>query len=617
MKAHAPAFACFLFAATAAIADIQLSDPLFKENAVYDYLIISANDNGILKQAQRLAETKWEKGLKTCITNVDSITSVFEGKDAPHKIRNFLKMAYSEWRITWVLIMGDLELVPIRKVSTGGLYFPYDTLSIASDVYYACLDGEWDTDNDGIFGNERTTTSYSVSCKFEDGANGISCSVDNEPGLDLWYDVYLGRLPASDGKEAKIMVDKILEYRTTPRSEKYADDMVMLAAQIHSLWTGYGNDIEVDDATYYWHYKVKPFFDQASAFSAMSIDELYEDRVLDDGSVVNDSIEITYDKVSEYLSRGYNMVFFTFHGNPRGIRICSFPDSAPKDDYDYGRLQQLKSDYLSNIMSISCSIMKMIPDSQTCFAKEFLINPSGGGVSYTGASGIDYFNIRGRHYSRAVEYLARKKINRISKAFQLSNVKEFCRHNMFVHQYWGDPELELWTKSASQTFNLQLDASMKYGSYRVTVSPALDSVLVCLYKKDEVFLRGYTTRGMIEFPVADGSVENIKVTASYHNYIPGTGMINERPNALRDRDGALGMPNVFVVTSGSKTRIAFAGMHGGLRAQTLSLSGRIIEKFETVESNVVWTMPALPNGIYIIKTQSGTKNYTERFVIRR
>jgi hypothetical protein len=614
-------FVAILALLSAALADIQISDPLFRENALCDYLIVCADDQGILRQAARLAQTKLEKGLKTRIVNVAAVTSTVEGIDTPHKIRNFLKQAYADWGITWVLLMGDLKNLPAREVSTGGLYFPYDTSSVASDVYYACLDGEWDSDNDGIYGNEQSKTSYSVRCSFDPDDNTYSCttSVSDDIGLDLWYDVYIGRLPASNGEEARIMVDKTLAYRNTPRPSTYADDMIFLAAQVQDLWSSYAEGVRVDDATYYWHYKVKPYFDAAASFASVSIDERFEDRVLEDGRAVDDSIEITYDQMNDYLSRGYNMVFYTFHGNPRGIRICSMTDDGThKPDYDYGYVRTLRSPFCSNIMSISCSVMKMIPDSQFCFAKSFLVNPGGGACSYAGSSGIDYFNIRGRHFQRAIEYLCTKKISHISRAYQLANVKEFCRHNMFVHQYWGDPELELWTRSTTRADSFAIDVDLVEGSYVVRLTPALDSVLVCLYKEDDVFMRGYTSNGTVTFDAVNASMEGIKVTATLQNYLPSHLTMNSmavvaRPNDARN---ACASP-VAVATAGARTRITFANASGPLNAKLVTLSGRVVDEFNTNEHNAEWRIDCLPSGVYLIKARIAAASFTTKFMIRR
>ncbi|MBD3392503.1 MAG: hypothetical protein GF418_10500 [Chitinivibrionales bacterium] len=609
--------------ASEAFGDIRLSDPLFRKNALCDYLIVSADDEGILEQAKRLARTKLEKGLKTSVVTVSEITGAMKGIDTQHKIRNFIKKAYQKKGITWVLLLGDLEKIPARRVSTGGMYFPYDTSSVYSDVYYACLDGEWDIDADGIYGNEQSRTANTVRCSFVDDPDGetfrFACEDNEEPGLDLWYDVYLGRLPASSAGEARVMVDKIIAYRMTPRASTYADDMVFLASQVHDLWSGFGTDVKVDDATYYWHYKVKPLFDDAGPFGAVDIDELYEDSVLEDGSVVNDSNEITYDMMNEYLSRGYNMVFFTFHGNPRGIRICSMTDDGThKPDYLHTQVRGLRSRYLSNIMSISCSVMKMVEDSNYCFAKTFLTNPLGGAVSYTGASGIDYFNIRGRHYARSIEYLSKRGINRIAKAYQLANVKEFCRHNMFVHQHWGDPELELWTASDIDVRPLDVVVELVDDKYVVRVSPAPDSVLVCLYHENGIFERGYTSSGKIEFDAVSAAIDGIKVTASCHNYIPGSVIMNSQAVVARPAQPAPAASSIMrIAHQGAQTRIAFTGLRTSVQASLLTPAGRTVDQYNTNMPDAVWDVGNLPGGMYLVRARIGTKTLTIKFVVKR
>ncbi|MBD3321329.1 MAG: hypothetical protein GF350_09570, partial [Chitinivibrionales bacterium] len=385
MNAQVKMTAWLTFFCVCALANIKLSDPVFNEDALYDYVIITAGDDGFIGQAERLAEWKRRKGLKTLIATVDSIQNTVEGFDTAHKIRNFLKHGYENWGIMWVLLLGDHTIIPARHVSTGGRYFPYDKEEARSDVYYSCLEGEWDSDGDSVYGNEESHTEFKLECRYNDDGVFICDKVDPQvTGLDLWYDVYLGRLPASNEEEATVMINKVLQYPMIPRPSQHNDDMTFCAAQLHYLWTDFMSSLEMDDATYYWHYKVKPYFNkESSCFKSSTIDELFEDKVIDDSTVVNDSDEITIDEMKSHLSRGYNMVFFSFHGNPAGIQIYSKAEEVGKPIFDYRHAHEIESDYCSHFISISCLVMKMMHDTATCFAKSLLTNPNGGAVSYT------------------------------------------------------------------------------------------------------------------------------------------------------------------------------------------------------------------------------------------
>jgi len=80
------------------VCNITPSDPLFKQDAEVDYLIIAPAQSAILGQAQRLAGLKWEKGLRTRIVTVDSIVQHVQGADTCDKIRNLAGI--------WILMMS-------------------------------------------------------------------------------------------------------------------------------------------------------------------------------------------------------------------------------------------------------------------------------------------------------------------------------------------------------------------------------------------------------------------------------------------------------------------------------------------------------------------------------
>ncbi|MBD3343804.1 MAG: hypothetical protein GF401_01925 [Chitinivibrionales bacterium] len=604
---------------TIAAANIDISDPLFNEDATWDYIIITADDEGFLEQADRLAEWKRQKGLKTLVATVDSIENVVEGFDRAHKIRNFLKHAWEEWGIVWVLLLGDYDIIPARHVSTGGLYFPYDEEEARSDVYYSCLEGEWDTDGDSVYGNEESRTEFRLECGYDD--EGSFVCEKKEPkitGLDLWYDIYLGRLPASTVEEAEVMITKVLEYPLKPRPEEHHDDMTFCAAQLHYLWTDFVTSLEMDDASYYWHHKVKPIFEkETSKFKSATIDELFEDRVLDNGTVVNDSDEITIDEMREHLSRGYNMVFFSFHGNPAGIQIYSKAAEVGTPIFDYKHAHEIESEYYSHFISISCLVMKMMHDTSTCFAKSLLTNPRGGAVSYTGSSGIDYFNIRGRHYKKAVDLLNNKGVHRIAKAWYLANVMEFSRHNVLVQQHWGDPELECWSNSADETENFEIQTERTGNKVNVTVWPAIDSVLVCAYKKDALFMRGYTIGGTVEFEGIDASMGGITLTATKHNFVPTQKVL--RANDMVEIASAkenIQAAQMNIVQINSRTAIHFSHCKSSLDARLLTASGRTIDHISTRESNKIWDIAALPGGVYMVKARMDGGTLIRKFLVR-
>ena len=492
-------------------AKIYLSDPAFKPNASLDYLIITPAEEGIITECKRLARFKTERGLQTRIVRTDSIQAACAGRDIQEKIRTCIQDAYFTSGVTWVLLAGDFALIPARTVYTGEL----ETTPILSDIYYSCLDGTWDNNNDGRFGDDSGIITFRLQCRYDSAGTYVCDRVkeDTVGGIDLWSDVYIGRIPVSSGDEARIVIDKIIAYSTRAEQTSAAQDIFMFGTKLFdedSVW-------KVDDTHAFLHYELKPVFSNPTpAFSQPQFTEAYEDSMAPDGSVIKDSTEITKEMLVSGFSSGPNLVIFAAHGSDHDIMMCSFRFSA----FDNADVLALQSATYSTIITLSCDLMQYHPDSATCFAKNFLVNPNGGAVSFCGYSEIEYLDYGEQVSIAAVGSLASGKTTRIAVAFQNGELGQ-RRTELYAHQYWGDPEMELWTKRLSPADTIALSICKSSGRYLVSTSPALDSALVCLYRPGAAFARGYTRAGKVELDTACFGADSFTITWTKHNFLPG------------------------------------------------------------------------------------------------
>jgi len=118
--------------------------------------------------------------------------------DTQAKIRNFIKYAYLNWHTDYVLLGGDATIIPPRMLwAEGEFHVGY---TIPSDVYYACLDGSYNSDRDMRWGEP------------DDGEDGKD--------VDLMAEVYVGRACVETKDEMRNFVKKTIWY------EKNYDDYV-------------------------------------------------------------------------------------------------------------------------------------------------------------------------------------------------------------------------------------------------------------------------------------------------------------------------------------------------------------------------------------------------------
>jgi len=103
----------------------------------YDLLIITTDS---LKDGfEPLAQAHNEDGTHTIIKTLSDI-----GASTPEDIREFIKYAYNNWGIEYVLIGGDYDIVPARLLYYGFWFDdhmqPHSEFG-PSDIYYSGLDG--------------------------------------------------------------------------------------------------------------------------------------------------------------------------------------------------------------------------------------------------------------------------------------------------------------------------------------------------------------------------------------------------------------------------------------------------------------------------------------------
>ncbi len=137
-------------------------------------------------------------GIEANFMSVNDISTNYSGVDLQEKIRNAIKEYYIVNDLDYVLLGGNIMIVPARglscRVLSGGSWISSD--NIPSDLYYAALDGTWDTNLNGVYGEYNDTTGFDEA--------------------DLIPELAIGRFPANTLDEMKNMINKSLLYQQSP-----------------------------------------------------------------------------------------------------------------------------------------------------------------------------------------------------------------------------------------------------------------------------------------------------------------------------------------------------------------------------------------------------------------
>lgn len=199
-------------------------EPLLEDNDVYDLLIIAPSSfNNYL---QTLVSHKEDIGVKTNLVTTEEIYADATGRDEQEKIKYYIKDAIENWGISYVLLMGGIKgqgfswNLPIRYSHVvPPTEQEYPEQSFISDLYYADIyDGEgnfssWDSNNNDVFAE------WNESIKDE---------------MDIYPDVYLGRLPCRNIFELRVMVKKILNYEEEPCDESWFKNLLLVAGDSYN-----------------------------------------------------------------------------------------------------------------------------------------------------------------------------------------------------------------------------------------------------------------------------------------------------------------------------------------------------------------------------------------------
>ena len=94
------------------------------------------------------------RGLRTRVVDLSDIIANSAGRDQQEKLRNYIINEYEENGIMMVNLAGDVPHIPYRgfycDVLSGGNHMTDS--GIPADMYYACLDGTWNDNNDSRWG---------------------------------------------------------------------------------------------------------------------------------------------------------------------------------------------------------------------------------------------------------------------------------------------------------------------------------------------------------------------------------------------------------------------------------------------------------------------------------
>ncbi len=339
-----------------------------------DYLIITSS--ALVGAFQPLADWRAShNGFTTAIVTTGTIGATYPGIDLQARIRACIQDYVYNHGTSYVVLGGDNTVVPDRdcRVTCG----TYTESAMPTDLYYAGLDGNWDEDGDGIYGEADTAV----------GDEG-----------DLAPDVYVGRIPVRYDYHASAYINKVIQFETNPIP---ADRMLLAGVHIGgNASPSYGpyadaerptdavddghldflshspvSDVEMWTRRMYRDI-IQPYYQPAT------LGLLFDTLTSWDTAAAGD-YPLNSSTLSYRLKQGWYHVFMMTHGSASSwsLESGSFTTSSATS----------LTGQLGVIYTGSCSTAMFDGSGDPCLSEAFL-RASGGPVAYFGSSRYGWYS---------------------------------------------------------------------------------------------------------------------------------------------------------------------------------------------------------------------------------
>jgi len=423
------------------------------DGSAVEYLVLT--EANMAPEFARLAAWKTAKGVPAVVRTLDDVrVSAVHGCDLAETVRNYLRDAYQLWGVQFVLLGGDTDIIPARVAAMRLADFDPPI----SELYYSCLDGNWNADGDALFG--------------EPPATGVAGD-----DADFFAEVYLGRAPVSTPAEAALFVDKTLRYEQ-PLGGDFQHKFLFLAEVLFPTTYDPDGPPPTSDGAL--------FAEEIAALlpAGMQATKLYERRQFWPGSEPLTRLDAT-----QAIDAGYGTVVHIGHG-------YRYTLSCGDGSLDVGDANNLANGARGGLFYLlNCTAAAFDFESM---AEALLGNPEGGATVVVGAS-REAFPAAARFYQRAffeqLYTLGERRVGvamtRSRHSYLTPNLPAVERWTHLVYTLLGDPELPMWSRAA----NLQVDgvpAALAIGVQQValTVRDAdgpLANALVCFAKDQDEY----------------------------------------------------------------------------------------------------------------------------------
>ena len=383
----------------------------------YDMVIIIPTSQKLLKQAQRLAKHHADHdGLNVRIVPADELYNEFSsGTPDVSAYKRYMKMLYDKSDSLHMpkslLLFGDCTFDNRMLISDA----KSETKKNSLDDYLLCYESE----------NSFSSTECYVSDDF-------LTYLDDEEDISTFVglpDIGVGRFPCTSEEEAKILVDKTINYALNTNAGSWQNTIMFLGddgnnnIHMHDV-----NDVAEQTISEHPGYYVRKIYWDAFNRTSLSTGNRYPDAT-----------EI----IKQQQNNGALIIDYAGHGSPTSISheiVLSVKDFA-----------NFKGNNLPLWVTASCEIMPFDSNDET-IGEKALLNAEGGAVAFYGTTRTVYVPQNKKINSAFMKYVLSYDENgkpvtlgeaqRLAKNYLVKNGLEITK-NKLQYSLLGDPALSL------------------------------------------------------------------------------------------------------------------------------------------------------------------------------
>jgi len=415
-------------------------------------------------------------GYNTVVRTLTWIRQRYSGVDDAERIRSFIRAAVNEWGVVYVLLGGDTPVIPTRWVHMEPLYDRWP-VHIVSDLYYADLDGDWNFDRDSRFGEVTDS-------------------------LDLFPDVFVGRLPTRTPGDVNLYAEKYQAYIFSPPHSALTRALFITS------------DFEVTNDAYNMAKRLAQHL--PTCFDTVFLNErpLYE--------------------VVDSLNSGFGFVAGLGHGDNNNLRIRNNPRA---NIYNFN-FDSLMNQYFCGIMPVITCFTNTIQTD--CLGEHWILNSHGGGISYIGPTCCSEAYLHEEFTRTLLDSLYRMPVGAAQALSKVPFIAQAQWDNWYrLYEFCiimlGDPTIQLWDSIPNQwtIVNVSKDTVVCGIDSIITYCSPMVPYYGVFVKDEELFLLDSTMTGIMQTVLNTETPGYIHYRLQSDGFIPYQGSLYVCPGEPR------------------------------------------------------------------------------------